>query len=148
MSNDDAIMAGTPAIGGGLVDLEPMSPEDMQKTMQFLLTQQAQFSVNLDRLQERMDGFHGTLDRFQTNLDRFQTNLDRFQGNLDRFQGNLERLDENVNQLEIKTNKVTDAVIGLTALLGQTITTVDRLAVTVQELFERHLRDDHGRRPS
>jgi archaellum component FlaC len=141
MSNDDAIMAGTPGIGGGLVDLEPMSPEDMQKTMQFLLTQQAQFSVNLDRLQERMDGFQGTLDRFQTNLDRFQ-------GNLDRFQGNLERLDENVNQLEIKTNKVTDAVIGLTALLGQTITTVDRLAVTVQELFERHLRDDHGRRPS
>ena len=38
-----------------LVDFQPMSPEEMQRTMQFLLQQQAQFAANLDSLSGKTD---------------------------------------------------------------------------------------------
>jgi hypothetical protein len=36
-------MADTSKEGGVLVEFQPMSPEEMQRTMQFLLASQAQF---------------------------------------------------------------------------------------------------------
>ena len=55
---DDGIMAETRRIGGFLVDFQPMSPEEMQRAMQFLLSQQAQFAADIARNEARMtEGF-------------------------------------------------------------------------------------------
>ena len=37
------------------MDFEPMSPDELQRTMQFLLDHQAKFAVDLERLSERDD---------------------------------------------------------------------------------------------
>jgi len=43
------------ARGGDVVDFQPMSPEEMQRTMQFVLHQQAQFAVDFAKLTEKTD---------------------------------------------------------------------------------------------
>ena len=44
-----------------LVDFQPMSPEERQRTMQFLQQQQTQFAANLDSLSGKTDRL-GTAD--------------------------------------------------------------------------------------
>jgi hypothetical protein len=72
-----------------------MSPEDIEKTMQFLLQQQAQFAADAARI--------------ETGLDRLMVHGE---------------------EVDRKIDRLTDAMLGLTAL------------------FNRHLRDDHGYRSS
>jgi hypothetical protein len=48
-------MAGVSGIGRILVDFQPMSPEELQRMMQFLLNQQAQFDANLEKLSAKTD---------------------------------------------------------------------------------------------
>lgn len=112
------------------MEFQPMSPDEIERTMQFLLRQQAQFEASMASLAARQD-------RFQTHLDQFQVNLDRFQANLEGFQARLDRL-------EAKTENIADGLIGLTGIVGQLINKVDR----VVDAFERHLRVDHGYLPS
>ena len=97
-----------------------MSPDEIERTMQFLLNQQAKFSADFERLSE-------------------------------------------------KTERVTDALVGLTGIVGRlaesqqetdrqlrdTKARVDDLGDYIKsvesqllDMFERHLREDHGRRPS
>jgi chromosome segregation ATPase len=118
------------ARGEGFMDFQPMSPEEMQRTMQFLLQQQARFDAGMEQLRE-------------------------------------------------KTERISDAMIGLTGIVGRVADRVERLAEAQQEtdrqlrelrealthtdvhindveshlniliaMFERHLREDHGHRPS
>src|SRR5215471_3909161 len=54
-TKDDGIMAVPERIGGILVDFEPMSPEEMQRTMQFVLRQQGQFAADFERLSAKTD---------------------------------------------------------------------------------------------
>jgi hypothetical protein len=49
------------------MDFQPMSPDDMQRTMQFLLDHQAKFAADLDKLTERFDG---TSERFERLVDK------------------------------------------------------------------------------
>ena len=37
------------------MDLQPMSPDEMQRTMQFLLDHQAKFAVDFDKLSEKTE---------------------------------------------------------------------------------------------
>ena len=90
-----------------------MSPDEIQRMMQFLLTQQAQFAADFERLTS-------------------------------------------------KTGTVTDAVLSLTGIVGRIaerqeegfaelreyIKAVESHLNVVIEIFERHLREDHGQRPS
>lgn len=99
--------------GEVLVEFQPMSPDEIQRMMQFLLTQQAQFAADFERL-------------------------------------------------TVKTGTVTDAVLSLTGIVGRIaerqeegfaelreyIKTVESHLNVVIEIFERHLREDHGQRPS
>src|SRR5437867_3624910 len=51
-------MGGTSRNGGFLVDFQPMSPEEMQRMLQFLLNQQAQFAADIARNEARLtEGF-------------------------------------------------------------------------------------------
>ena len=89
-----------------------MSHDEIQRTMQFLLSQQAKFAVDFDRLSERFEGLVG------------------------------------------KTDRIADAMIGLTAIVGRLVTSqeatdrrVDSLDARVDSLraiVEQHLRRDHG----
>ena len=116
------------------MEFQPMSPDEVQQTVQFLLHQQAQFTAGLATSQARFDA--------------------------------------RLEQLSAKTDQVADGLIGLTAIVGHVVDSVSQLAEgqrrsnarmddlgdyikTVEshlnlviQMFERHLREDHGSRPS
>jgi hypothetical protein len=109
-------MARTRKDGGVLVDFRPMSPDEIERTIQVLLQQQAKFAADFDRLSEKSD-------------------------------------------------RMMEAIVGLTGIVGQTVGVVERLAEgqrrtdeqiaqtdahlgVLIDVFERHLREDHGREPS
>jgi hypothetical protein len=61
------------------------------------------------------------------------------------------RLDSRLDQLAAKTDRVVDALQGLTAIVGNLASQQERTDQQVRDLarlFERHLREDHGQRPS
>jgi hypothetical protein len=76
------------------------------------------------------------------------------------------KFDARLDRISEKTERVTDALVGLTGIVGRIAETQDRLAresreadarlesyiekveTQLLELFERHLREDHGDRPS
>ena len=104
-----------------------MSPEEMQRAMQFLLNQQAQFAADLTRQREL-------------------------------FAADMETL-------SAKTDRIADGLIGVTSIVGQLASAqlrtdeqlrqsdlhIDRVESHLNvliEMFERHLREDHGRPPS
>ena len=103
------------------VDFQPMSPDERDRMMQFLLSQQAQFAADLAKSQERSDA--------------------------------------EMAKLSAKTDRIADGLIGLTGIVGRAFGDVGRamddlaaaqkrteghLDVVIQ-MFERHLREDHGR---
>jgi uncharacterized phage infection (PIP) family protein YhgE len=122
-----------------------MSPEEMQRTMQFLLHQQAQFAAELAQRTAESAASHA-------------------------------QLEATVNRLSEKTDEIADGLLGLTAIVGRVFDKVERLADEQQrtheqlrqtdatlsthiqrveshldvvvDMFERHLREDHGRKPS
>ena len=111
-----------------------MSPEDVQRTVQFLLNQQAQFAADLTASQARFES--------------------------------------RIEALSAKTDRVADGLIGLTTIVGHVVDSVSKIAEAqkrtteqvqriaeqvertdshldvVIQMFERHLREDHGHRPS
>jgi hypothetical protein len=102
------------------VDFQPMSPDEMQRTMQFLLSQQAQFAADLSAHEAR---FHADLEKLTAKTDRLVDALHGLTGIVGNLASQQERTDEQLRD----TNK-----------------RVGELA----RMFERHLREDHGQRPS
>jgi hypothetical protein len=121
------IMAPVRAHWRNRVDYQPMSFDEVQRAMQFLLAQQAASDA-----------------RFETLMA----------------------------QLSKKTDQVAEGLIGLTSIVGRVVESVSTIAEgqkrtdeqlaklaartdlveshlnVVIEMFERHLREDHGSRPS
>jgi hypothetical protein len=58
---DDGMIREARQNGGFRVDFQPISLEEMQRLMQFLLQQQARFAADLAIGQERFDAFIQTL---------------------------------------------------------------------------------------
>jgi phage-related minor tail protein len=107
-----------------------MSPEEVQRTMQFLLNQQAQFAADLGNVTDELKTVTAGLTRVTTHLE----------------------------VLTERTTTITDGVIGLTSIVGnlagqqqqtdQQIRDVEGQLKLLADMFERHLREDHGPRPS
>ena len=123
-------MADTPTDGGIRVDFPPMSPEEIERTMQFLLRQQAQFaadfaqrSVEIDKLKDAVVGLTGVAGHTLRAIDQLGARAEQLAVHQQRTD---ERLRELVEQVQ-RTDSHLDVLI---------------------EMFERHLRDDHGPRPS
>jgi hypothetical protein len=123
-SADDGIMAVQTGSEGFLVEFQPMSPEDMQRMMQFLLSQQSQFDANLEKLSAKTDriadgliGLTGLVGRAIGDLAAAQQRTDA------QFREADARLQEHIDHVDSHLN-------------------------VVIEMFERHLREDHGPRPS
>jgi ABC-type transporter Mla subunit MlaD len=144
-------MADTSKRGGVLVEFEPMSPEEIQRTMQFLITHQAQFAADFERLSIKVDGLADKLDgltdkvagvadavaRLTTVAGHTLAAVGDLVGTAERQGGNMERL--------IEAQRRTDA--RLIELAEQGKETDARLGALI-DLFERHLREDHPPRPS
>jgi hypothetical protein len=114
-----------------VMDFQPMSPEDMQRMMQFLMHQHARFDTQLEQLSGKVDrmadglvGLTGIVGRLATHLDHFAAEHDR-------------QLREAREQLEAAD-----------ADLRSYIRDVESHLNVVIEMFERHLREDHGTKPS
>lgn len=109
-------------------DFQPMSPDEMQRAMQFILNQQAQFTADLARHREQVDADMAAL---AAKTDRIADGLIGLTGLVGRAVDALSaaqlRTDEQVRELRDQTRQ-TDAHLNL-----------------VIEMFEGHLREDHGR---
>ena len=130
--------------GGIPVEFQPMSPEDMQRTMQFLLNHQAQFAADLARVDAGLEKLTGKTDQL----------VDALFG-LTSIVGNLASQQERTDQQLRETNtqlKDTDARLRDTdarlGALGDYVRTVGSHLDVLIQMFERHLREEHGHRPS
>ena len=133
---------------GVFVEFQPMSPEEVQRTMQFLLHQQAQFAAD----------FAASQTRFDERFERLSAKVDQLADKTDQLADKTDQLADKTNRLADKTDKLADGLLGLTAIVGHVVDNVSRLAESqtrtheqlqaTSQLFERHLREDHGRRPS
>src|SRR5262249_42346930 len=131
---DDGIMAVPDRLGGILVEFEPMSPEEMQRTMQFVLRQQAQFAADFERLSTKTDRVSDGI-----------IGLTGIAGHLHEAQQETDRqLREMVRETD-RRFKETEARFGE---LGDYIKSVESHLNVLIDMFERHLREDHGHRPS
>jgi hypothetical protein len=102
------------------VDFQPMSFEEMQRTMQFLLQQQAKFDAGMEQLREKTDRISDALIGLTGIVGRLalaQEETDR------QLRRSLAETDAHINDVESHLN-------------------------VLIEMFERHLREDHGHRPS
>lgn len=119
---------------GILVEFQPMSPEEIERTMQFLVRQQASHDATLERLSAKTDriaegliGVTGLLGRVTESFAEQILDLRKTQK-------------ETAEGLRNSQAKLDD--------LGEYIKTVESHLDVVIEMFERHLREDHGPRPS
>ena len=126
------------------MESQPMSPEEIERTVQFLLHQQAQFAADFSKQSAKTD---------------------RMTEGILGLTSSVGRVSDDVSRLTERLAGVADGLIGLTGIVGRVTERLDRLAVAQQELtaaqqvtdrqlkemnkfFERHLREDHGHRPS
>ena len=109
------------------MDFQPMSPEEMQRAMQFLLSQQAQFAADIARNETR---WVERFDQLSAKTDQIAVGLLGLTG----IVGQLAALQQTTKQ------RVDD--------LGEYIRSVESHLNVVIEMFERHLGEDHGRPPS
>ena len=142
-----------------------MSPEEIERTVQFLLHQQAQFAADFERLSAKTDriadgliGLTGVVGNLTGNVGHLTDHLghitDRLGDVTDRLGDVTDRLGDVTDQLD----QITHQVERVTDRLEQVTDRVDRLAASqertdqqmrdLQELFERHLREDHGHGPN
>ena len=130
------------------VEYRPMSPEDMERTMQFLLSQQAQFSADFAKLEVKVDrvtdavlGLTGSLGHLTGVVDR----LTGVVGQLAERQAETERLfAEQRRETDRRFAELADAQKRTDEHLNTVEGHLDALIVT----FERHLRETHGHGPS
>lgn len=108
------------------MDFQPMSPEERDRMMQFLLNQQAQFAADHARSQER--------------LDRVEDALLTVTGVIGRQADRLEELAAGQAKTDEQLRR-TDEQLGRT---GEQLMALGERVDIVVNLFERHLREDHG----
>ena len=101
------------------MDFQPMTPEERDRMMQFLLNQQALFAADHAKSLERLDRVEGAL---LTVVGAIGQIADR----LDQLAAAQEKTDEQLKQTDEQSKR-----------------TGDRLDIVVN-MFERHLREDHG----
>src|SRR5262245_46897592 len=127
-------MAVPDRLGGILVEFEPMSPEEMQRTMQFVLRQQAQFAADFERLSTKTDRMSAAI----IGLTGIVGHLHDAQQESDRqLRSMVRETDTRFKQTDDRFGELSDYIKSVESHLNVLI-----------DMFERHLREDHGHRPS
>jgi hypothetical protein len=111
-----------------------MSPEERERMMQFLLNQQTQFDANLEKLSAKTD-------RIADGLIGLTGLVGRAIGDLSAAQ---ERTDEQLRETGAQLRE-TDAQLRVT---DAHLKEVESHLNVVIQMFDRHLREDHGRPPA
>jgi hypothetical protein len=107
-----------------------MSPEEIERTVQFLLTQQAQFAADFEKLV-------GKTDRIADGLIGLTGIVGRLADRIDQLAERQEHTDQQLRETDARLKSLDDY-----------IRTVESHLNVVIRMFERHLDEDHGRRPS
>jgi len=103
-----------------------MSPEEIERTIQFILQQQAQFTVDLDKLSVKTDRMTDGLIGLTAIVGRLADG---------------QRLTDEQLRASHEQLRATDES------LSEHIKTVESHLNVVIQMFERHLREDHGAPP-
>jgi chromosome segregation ATPase len=134
-----------------------MTPEEVQRTMDFILASQANSVLRMDRLEENIGRHEENLDRLEENLARLEGNLDRLEENVGRLEGNVARLQGNVTQLQEQQQhqrEVLDVLLNMTQDLLRALQPLpertkrlenrsdnfDEMIKVIRELLESNLR--------
>ena len=112
------------------MEFEPMSPEEIERTVQFLLRQQAQFAADFEKLSAKTD-------RMTEGIVGLTAIVGHLHAAQQRTDEQFKRTDEQFRRTDTRFNE-----------LGEYIKTVESHLNVLIEMFERHLREDHGHRPS
>lgn len=120
------------------VEFQPISPEEMQRTVQFLLQQQAQFVADSAASQARFDA---RLEQVTSGLVGLTAIVGQVVDSVSQIAAAQKRTDEQLRATDARlSERLGD--------LSEHITTVESHLDVVIEMFERHLREDHGHRTS
>ena len=111
-----------------------MSPEEMQRTLQFLLQQQAQFVADSAANQARFDA---RLEQVTSGLVGLTAIVGQVVDSVSQIAVAQKRTDEQLRSTDARLSE-----------LSEHVSTVESHLDVVIEMFERHLREDHGHRPS
>ena len=71
-----------------------MNNEETERTMQFILQQQAQSTVKVDRLAEKVDKIAENVDRLEKNVDKLVENVDKLANAQLKYEARTGRLEE------------------------------------------------------
>ena len=140
------------------MEFQPMSPEEIERTMQFLLHQQAQFAADFERLSAKTDqiadglaGLTGIVGHVTEHLGNVTHHLGHVTERVGQVTDGLAQLTDRVGQLATVQERTDHQMKDLERLLTESdhrlsahITTVESHLNAVVDLFERHLREDHG----
>lgn len=151
------------------VEFQPMSPEDVERTMQCLLHQQARFEANIATISEKTDrvseGLVGlTVLANQTerkvrdladSVGTVRDGINALTGIVGRMSERIEHMSEGVDQgfdrvAEVQ-HRQAEAGERLDRRLDRLEKSQERTDQQIKKLgahFERHLRRNHRRRPS
>jgi hypothetical protein len=105
------------------VEFQPMSPDEIERTVQFLLRQQAQFAADFEKLTAKTDRLTDAVVGLTGIVGRLAEGHERLRASQERTDARLRELAEQAKRTEANL----DALI---------------------DMFERHLREDHGSAPS
>ena len=113
-----------------------MTPEEaqrMQSTMQFILEQQAQFTVNIQQLQEQQAQFAVNIQQLQEQQSRLAVKVDKLadtqaeHAEMLRILVQLTRsMDERIDEGRAQTSELQQTVITLVASVQGLVTVVSR----------------------
>ena len=118
-----------------------MSPDEIERTMQFLLHQQAQFAADFER-------HEANLDRLSEKTERVADGLIGLTGIVGQLAAAQQRTDEQVNKTAAQLEETQASLRETQASLRDTDARLSHHITVVTDMFERHLREDHGLLPS
>ena len=120
------------------MEFQPMSPEEMQRAMQFVIAQQAQFAAD-------SAADHA---RFETRFQELEAKTDLMTQGIIGLTAIVGRVVDSVSQIADAQTRTDEQLRATDARLSAHISDVESHLNAVIEMFERHVREDHGHRPS
>jgi ABC-type transporter Mla subunit MlaD len=133
------------------VDFQPMSPEEVQRTVQFLLHQQAQFSADLAALAAGQARSEARLDKVADGLIGLTGIVGQMVDSVSHVVDSVSHVVDSVSQIADAQKRTDEQLRATDAKLGELsghIDTVESHLDLVIQMFEQHLREDHGHPPS
>ena len=122
-----------------------MSPEEIQRTVQCLLHQQARFAADSATSQARFDA---RIEKLSAKIEKLSGKTDQVADGLIGLTAIVGHVVDSVSQIADAQKHTDEQLLATDARLSESINRVESHLNAVIEMFERHLREDHGHRPS